>query len=217
MTAILPDFGLFYAAVPKIACTSIKHAFIELENDRTFQRYKANGRMRNIHHLYPTRPFDKIPQGKVKDFRKLALIRDPVERFVSAYSNRVQHHKELSWWKVGKDLERLGLAPDPGFEEYLDYFDKYKEASGDIYHHTLPMSFFLGEDAGFYDHLYQVREMDAFSADVSELCQKPFTVGRHQTGGTKIPLSDLSNAQIQKIRDMFVVDYEAFGRVLDAC
>ena len=112
-------------------------------------------------------------------------------------------------------LEEHGLAPDPGFDEYLDYFDKYKQASGDIYHHTLPLSFFMGRDVGYYDRLYTMRQMDAFCADVSETCEKPFKVGRHQASVEKISVSDISTAQVAKIRAMYEDDYRIFGKVIE--
>lgn len=215
MTAILPDYGVFYGAVPKVACTSIKRAFFALENDREFEPFKVNGRIRNIHDLYPTRPFDQLPQDRVSGLRRLALVRDPLDRFLSAYSNRVHKHKALSWWRFGEQLEKFGLAPDPGFEEYLDYFDKYRQASHDIYHHTLPMTFFLGSDPGYFDKLYGLRDMTAFCGDVSATAGKPFAVGRFQTEGIKIPRSSLTETQKQKIQDLYEDDYRLFGPWLD--
>lgn len=54
MTVHLWDHKLTYVAVPKVACTSVKHAFFQIGNGRAFEDYVANGRYVHIHTLYPT-------------------------------------------------------------------------------------------------------------------------------------------------------------------
>ena len=44
MTVHLRDHNLTHVAVPGMACTSIEHAFFQIENARMFEDYLVNGK-----------------------------------------------------------------------------------------------------------------------------------------------------------------------------
>ena len=46
MPVILPDHKLSYFFVPKVACTSLKYMFYEVENGRRFEPFRINGNPR---------------------------------------------------------------------------------------------------------------------------------------------------------------------------
>ena len=55
MTVHLWDHNLTHVAVPGMACTSIKHAFFEIENARLFKDYLVNGKTsKSIRSIRPT-------------------------------------------------------------------------------------------------------------------------------------------------------------------
>ena len=215
MSVILDQYELFYAAVPKVACTSLKSMFFELENGHPFAPYKVNGRMKNVHNIgYRSMLRDTYPEGRIANFHRVTLVRDPVKRFLSAYSNRVLHHRELSREKAGKKLRELNLEPNPDLDLFVEKHADYLEAHPSILHHTRPMVDFLGKDAGYFSKIYPMEDMDQFARDISDRVGKEVTVGREQTGGRKFQLSDLSEAQTRKIRDYYETDYRVFSDYL---
>ena len=93
-----------YFPIPKVACTSLKKRFWELKNGRSFPNQKTLFR-RVRRHLgipmaevriqsevgYETVDFNslvELPAG----FESLAIVRDPVARLKSAWSNKVREN-----------------------------------------------------------------------------------------------------------------------------
>lgn len=212
MTVHLWSRKLSYVSVPKVACTSVKHMFYEVENGREFQPFRAQEQPRHIHNtVYPGVPFNRLPHERIADHRRLALVRDPVRRFLSAYSNRVLHHRELSEAKAGAALRELDLAPDPGLPEFVARLEDYREAAPQILHHTRPMTFSLGRDPGYYAALYDIGRIDDFVADVEAWLGVKVTMRRLQTGGPKIGPEALSAAETRRVREFYTRDYDCFG------
>jgi sulfotransferase famil protein len=212
MSVILDKYELFYAAVPKVACTSVKSMFFVIENGRHFEPYTINGRPKHIHNIgYPSNLREDYPDKRIATYHRVALVRDPVKRFLSAYGNRVLHHKELSMDKAGLKLKKLGLEPTPDLGLFVDKHAEYLEAHPSILHHTRPMIDYLGEDAGYFSKLYPLEDINQFVKDISEHVEMEVEIGREQTGGKKIKPSDLTEAQTQKIKDYYESDYRVFG------
>ena len=113
MTAFLWKHKLTYVSIPKVASTSLKEIFFKVENNRPFEKLRVNGKLLGPHHFYKSYTFDKIPHDQIKDHKKLAVVRDPVRRLLSCYSNIVVHHKTLSQQKAGPALLAAGLQHDP--------------------------------------------------------------------------------------------------------
>lgn len=212
MSVVLDDEKIFYAAVPKIACTSIKSAFYELENGVPFKPFKVNSRWKWIHNIgYGTLLRDQYPEHRIANCYRVALVRDPVARFLSAYGNRVVHHGELSKEKAGKALRNLDLPPSPDLDLFVDRYEEYLQAHPSILHHTRPMVDFLGSDPGYFSRLYSIKQMDDFAADISERAGREFEIGRHQTGGPKLKRHELTTARLEKVKALYVEDYAKYG------
>ena len=213
MSVVLDNYRIFYAAVPKIGCTSIKNAFFELENGFPFQNYVANGRERHIHNAgYETWLRDRYPEQRIADYYRIAFVRDPIGRFISAYSNRVLYHQELSEKKAGPALKKLGLSPTPELGLFVDRYEEYMQAHPSIWHHTRPMVDYLGRDSGYFSRIYVLSEMDTFAEDISNRIGKPFTVGRMQRGGQGHKPDDLTWQQRRKLKKFYKADIKVFGK-----
>lgn len=209
VTVWLKEYELFYAAIPKTACTSIKHMFFQIENDRAYAPMNVNGKTKYIHQVYPSLLFEKHPK-EVSDFRKLTIIRDPIKRIISTYGNRVVHHQEISPSKSAWHLKGKGLKHDPSLSEFIDNLDEYRVIPS-INHHVRPIVDFIGTEPGYFDRVYAFNELSDFVADISAIVGKKLTLPRAQTGGPKLSPEDLSAEQIEKIRAYYWQDYEAYG------
>ena len=98
---------------PKVACTSIKRMFYRIENEREFISGYRNSISFNIHDYYPTPPFGKVPHSKIRDHFRICVVRDPIRRFLSGYSNRVVFHRELRKELLSYEAMTAGAAPNP--------------------------------------------------------------------------------------------------------
>lgn len=217
MAVILPQFDLFYAPVPKVACTSLKLMFFEAENGRPFEPFVVNGRPRHIHNAaYAATLHADLPLARLTDMHRVAVIRDPIERLISAYRNRVRHHRELAHERAPARFAETGLAPDPDLGTFVDRLEDYADLSASIHHHTRPMVDFLGTDPAWFSEIYTLAELDRFLADMRARTGQPLTLPHVQTGGPKLDMDALTPAQRRKLRGFYAADYAAFGAILDA-
>lgn len=212
MSVFLWKAKLTYVSVPKVACTSIKRMFFEIENGKPFNVFHTNGHMWHIHNFYKGHAFGDLPHRRIADHRRLAVVRDPVQRVLSCYSNRVVHHGKLTAKAAGPALERAGLKPAPDLGEFVDQFEAYRAVSPDVQHHSQSLIHSLGEDPGFYARVYDIRELGDFVADVGAHLGRELVLGRHQTGGPKFTPDDLTAAQRDRLMQIFAEDYRIWGR-----
>lgn len=216
MAVVLNEHKLVYFSVPKIACTSIKHFLHEVMTGTRFEPFeKRNGRRVFIHTVYPAEPFSSVDQSAFADFRRITVVRDPVKRLLSAYSNRVVHYRELSSEKVGPRLAAAGLPADPDLDTFIANLEGYCAHFGKIRHHTLPHTHFLGSSPEYFTRIYRFSELDQMADDVRTLTGSPLALQHLQKGGPKLSVDDLSAKQVSLIRDRYAGDYEAFGAYFD--
>jgi hypothetical protein len=155
MPLSLPRLGLCYHPIPKVACTSLKKAFYRLENGHDFPGGDIHA---EYHRTEPLAVFDdQTPDALLR----IAVVRDPIARLVSAYNNRVMGHRELAPDRIDLDLaRRLFLVPDPDPDFFFLNIDRYRTLSFDIRHHTEPMTSFLGPSLRAFDRVFVFEELD---------------------------------------------------------
>ena len=211
MPIILDEMKLSYTPVPKTACTSLKTLFFEVENGREFIPFKRNGREFHIHNVYPSVFFNPKLTERQSEYSRFLLVRDPILRLLSAYSNRVVHHGELSREKARKQLVAHDLAPNPSLVEFVHKLPIYMKAVETIDHHTRPLIDFAGPEANFYTRIYNMSEIDEMLAEIASIVGQPLKLQRLQTGGPKLSLEDLGSREIERLREFYAGDYSEYG------
>lgn len=213
MTVFLWEKKLTYVSAPKVACTSLKHMFFEIENGFRFTPFHANGQMKHIHNtVYPGKVFENLPHKRIADHTRLCVVRDPLKRFLSCYSNRVVHHGELGPKRIPQAFKDRGALPNPTLKQFIDRFEIYHEAAQTIRNHSRPFVNILGRDPGYFHGIYRIEEIEVFRGRVAEIVGGEPVLRRHQTGGPKLSPDDLTAAEVRKIRALYEEDYDIFGR-----
>ena len=115
MLISIPSKRVQIVTSPKVASTALKLLAYRLENGRRFDPENREGRG-GIHKVFPWRPRD-FPDP---DFLTIAIVRDPISRFVSGYRNRVVDQRELD--PLAQILEEEGLDSSPTFESFVKNF-----------------------------------------------------------------------------------------------
>lgn len=119
-----------------------------------------------------------------------AFIRDPMERFVSGYTNRILHHR-----KADREVP---------FVEFVARFDHFIRKNSDLAHHFAPQSASLGNDPAIFSHVVMMDSgIEAFRRRLSELAGFEMPTVHHQTGGSdrkrEITITDEARELVAKV------------------
>lgn len=172
-----------YFPVPKIASTSLKHAFYNLEFNKPYVPGESAAKA-GVHGDYAkTRHFFAINHARYKDYARIAVIRDPVHRLISAYQHRIYKERELDESRIDMALaEALGVHPNPTRRFFFRHIEQYRLLSASIRHHTEPITSFLGPDLGYFTDIYRIGKISQLAEQISVLTGQEFEIGFDQKG-----------------------------------
>ncbi len=212
MVVMLHKEKYAYFSVPKCACTSLKHFFFEIENGFRFKSFHTNGKANYLHDLgYESVKLTKSLRNATREMHRVAVVRDPIARVLSCYSNRVVHHKGLDQIELTDEDKERGLTRNPPLGNFIRNFSRYRVLAPSIAHHSRPLAYFLGGDPSYFHRIYDISELKQLADDFRQLTGGAPELRHLQTGGPKIPASKLNEKQRNKIQNFFAQDYELYG------
>ncbi|MEQ9260982.1 MAG: sulfotransferase family 2 domain-containing protein [Roseovarius sp.] len=210
------DHKLSYFPVPKCGSTSVIAFLFEVQNGFAFRPYVVDGRKIGLHEVVKMRAFEKHPLDKVANFRKIAVVRDPAERMVSFFYDKFIPKKagrksEIEARGVSDALMRAGLNPQPEVEEFVEKVEAYRDAHPFMKLHLLPLTHFLGEDADYYDRIFDIRELDELEDYVVELTGTSARMGHIRKTPRADKADTVAHDAARKARKVFAEEYDIFG------
>jgi hypothetical protein len=209
----LSKHKLTYISVPKVACTSLKHFFFEVENGFAFKPFRLNGKRYGIHNFTQSRKFSMIKPKKMAGHRKITVVRDPWRRILSCYASKVVSGKTLHDVEFTQEQKKLGLVFDPSLDNFVDLLEHYCAASPVIRRHAQPLSHFLGKDPDFYDRIFSISQLPQMIEYVGTIVPAPPAL-RHLNKKTSDKI-DISQADVERNRPLieaaYAEDLEVFG------
>lgn len=195
--------------------TSLKHWAYEYENGRKFEVLQIQGAPFYVHRFYPTVVFEKTQH--VEGHTRIAVVRNPVDRFLSMYRNRVlsdqPSHRES---RIAIQESNLPVHPD--LETFVRDFQQYREVSWEIAHHSKPQVEYLGNRMDFYNQVFSMNQVSALEAFLAQLTGGPVALPHDQKTNRHLQFNnpqtgnpiDLASVQSQ-IADLYPEDFEVYG------
>lgn len=212
MTVHLPRHKLSYFSVPKVACTSLKLFFFELENGFRFRRFQLNGRTYRVHGFAQSLQLAKTRDG-AEGHTRLTVVRDPWRRILSCYTSKILKNNQLRESDFTPRQKRRGLVVNPTLDQFVEDLDAYRKASFEVRHHTQPLSHFLGRDPAFYDEIYtlgtipqMIERVAGIAGEVPQLAHK----NPSASFGEAIP-QDMLDRNKARIEERFAEDLTLYG------
>ena len=191
---------LVFYPVAKNANTSAKLFFIRhlgLEENffyiEDIPRYKHTKAMYDIHigkhnliNFFP--PYTSFKEMPVDI--KCCIVRDPIKRFISTYTNRILFHKDEKFknFTIDQVLESL--------ESFV--FDNK---------HFLPQSYWLGHELNYYTFYSFTNEIENFEKKINSFFGQEKKFPQLQTGGNTNFLK-LNTNQEKKIKKIYSSDFD---------
>lgn len=191
-----------YFPLPKAACTSIKLALYQLENGVNYDNKKYQMHV----HDYWTRKLRPLNDYS----RKVIIIRDPIERFLSAYSNRVLDHGELNRNAIKNDCPwLLNKLPHfkPNIDQFIRYFEYYRLVPV-IEHHCQPLVSYINNDLSQFTDIFPLEQIKEFESFISNITNVELTLSKAHVGKNKITLANLTEEHLDILFELFNEDYK---------
>lgn len=191
-----------YFPVPKAACSSIKSALYFLKNERIYNIENYNGK--HIHDYWYSQ------QKCISTYSdRVIVIRDPIERFLSAYSNRVHDHGELNRDAIERDCPWLvNKLPHfkPNISQFICDLERYMLVPV-IGHHCKPISQYVNNDLSIFTHVYPLESILELQQYLTQVSGKEIKIPRAQVGYHKISIGQLSESELERLFVFFDNDY----------
>lgn len=225
MAIVLKDLGLTYFSIPKVANTSLKQYLYHAETGRPWA--EAPEAHNNVHYYWRNlRGFPTVPPRNIdaflrkngaKDSWSFALVRDPIKRLLSAFSNRVEHHKDIKKNNLPLTLVHrlLNVPQDPSLEQFFNRFDSYRTLHGIIKTHTDPQSVFLGGRLDHLDAIFRIEDIGALHKELVKRTGLEIALPHSETGGKKYTIDDLDDQTWDKLVKITAPEYEFLEGLYD--
>lgn len=198
---------IIYFNVPKVASTTLKAAWYEIVNNRPPPPLDAANDLHWEVFSPPVRDIDAFLNRR--GYWSFAVVRDPIDRLLSAYTNRVEFYRVPETAKLGRlRAALLGVPVRPDIDTFFRKLERYRLQSGDIRRHTLPMSSFLGPDLRRIDFVVPIERLADLQPELRRRTGLNLTFQRFQTGGRKLRREDLPRATFELVMRHARRDYE---------
>lgn len=205
-----------YFSLPKVACSSLKHLVYKLENGHDFDPKKVqprNPNLKNIHQIHPSRTFKQVDWKAMEGYWRFTVVRDPIERIISAYSDKVLRFRTLVNVPPSKnapaEVHALyeSLNKEPDLNTFCCNIEAYRKVSKKVDRHVCPISCYLGPDLGIYDKVYRFDALDQLVADLSERTGEDVTLPHRNQSKRGLGPGDLSSEAFDAISAFTAAEY----------
>ncbi len=216
-----------YFKVQKAACSSVVVMLIRsCGRGKDFSMQESRGalhyRARYVRQEDPTRivsvngtkwpgppffcrykPFAPKPHADIR----FCVVRDPVERFQSAFNEIVVRRKFHQPTTVDQFLGQLEATMDEAQKDASDY----RLGGGARDMHFRPQHFSLGEDAAYFTHIFNLRQLPQLRKLLADLAARKIPL-LHANARAAHEKMEFTAAQKKRVAALYARDYELFGR-----
>ncbi len=193
---------LVYYPIPKNANTSAKYFFIKhcglerqfntpIDLNNKDQNHEVDNKKSIASFIPSKQKFDIVKA----DF-KACILREPIKRFISAYTNRVLYRK------------------DPGFFEHsIEMVLEKLENNKFENKHFLPQHYFIGKNLDYFDICCCTNTLEIFEKAINSFFKREIKFPKVKSNSSHMTL-DLTNKQIKRLEKIYLDDfilYEKFN------
>ncbi|TGP52467.1 hypothetical protein EN873_14385 [bacterium M00.F.Ca.ET.230.01.1.1] len=204
MAVQIQGLPVTYYPVPKSGTSSVKYALMALGGGQAALADPDN----EVHgHLFTSwvDPFVPVYDGLGGKF---TIVRDPLERLLSAYSSRILDINVLTRSSAKAEmLEAFGLPTDPDLDTFILNVEKYSACSWEIRFHVASPRHFVGSSLFLFEHVFRFEEMDKVEAFLSSVSGRKISMPRLQSARNRISPADLSPVALAKAMRFCRYDY----------
>lgn len=199
---------IVFFPIEKNCSTSVKHLFYRLETGTPFPKAKKKFNLvGHVHNYYPSFVEEKWLEF-YDAYDTIAIVRDPIKRFLSAYGNRVVATKALETVGHSKaKIDRSVYSLQPSLDEFVQNLEFYCEVSPYIERHIASQSSKIGKFFSKIKLTYDTSQIPEFEEYLSKKYRRKVKLPHKQTAGPKYKISDLKKESLEKLQKFYEKDY----------
>jgi hypothetical protein len=191
-TTICQKTRTVYFPVPKNGSTSLRHLFFRIDNGFEFKPFNINGVAQDLFWLYRhARPFARqaVPEG----YSKIAVVRDPLDRFMSNYRYLADDWKAL-------------FNETPDVDGFIARFEEFVKRSVKGRFHLATQSVHLGGDLSYFDKVFRMEKLSEVAEYLAE--RSGMALQLPWTNRSDAPRETVSQASMDRIVSIYRKDYD---------
>lgn len=215
MVAALDQPRLAFVGAPKVMTTSLGLAFYEISEGRPYRPEEHGGRY--IHQYWQAQARARgwhgpVPFAALAGYTLFTVVRDPVQRLVSAWANRVIDKAEAAaafaaLRAEGRGAACAGLPEMPDLDTFLAELPRYRALVPSVAHHTDPLALYLGSDLARFDRVFHIDEAEALAAWLSAQTGTAVRLPHAQRSFPKAGLGDVGPRALAQAAAHCAEDY----------
>ncbi|MCH2165095.1 MAG: sulfotransferase family protein [Marinovum sp.] len=196
-----------YSPLPKAGCSTVKRMMATV--DPTCDLPPQDTWDEHLwHRLFPTIRYRADRFSKALGYWRICVVRDPLKRLLSVYTNRVVKFRDLHNSANMKRPEYAHLSKDPDPDFFFSHLQEYRDASSVIKHHILPAELFLGPDLEAYDRVYRTEEMPQLAHDLQKRTGVAVKCARENASAMQLDVHDLKSETVDMLRPRLAREYQ---------
>ncbi|CDX62307.1 conserved hypothetical protein [Mesorhizobium plurifarium] len=205
MAVQIEGLAVTYYPIPKSGTSSVKYALMALGDKHAALAADPDNEVHSHLATSWVDPFAPVYDGMGGKF---TIVRDPLERLLSAYSSRILDTNVLTRPSAKAEmLASFGLPLDPDPDTFILNVEKYSACSWEIRFHVASPRHFVGTSLFLFEHVFRFEEMDKVEAFLSSVGGRKISMPRLQAAKTRISPVDLSPAALAKAMRFCRYDY----------
>jgi hypothetical protein len=187
MVVAIPAHGLAYWPVPKAGCSSVKAMIAQIDPD--FEARTQELETTDLHKIYQTRQFKQFRFKEQENAFRFTVLRDPIKRLMSVYTNRVIQQQDLINRRLTMERNNMPVRPDP--DTFYLKLKAYCKLSTRIHHHVKRSGYYCGYQLDKFNRVYRTEEMDELARDLSEISGIRVETTRRNASTMTLEFNDL--------------------------
>lgn len=216
MAVAIEPHKIVYAALPKAACSSVKAALATLDPNVDISLDAVVADNSYIHTVYKTLKFRPIRWAQFGDgWYRFTVVRDPLKRLLSVYTDRVQGRQELKNSRRLKKQSVLSVDPDPDF--FFQNLQAYMASVSVIHHHAVGARTYIGDDIkANYDRVYKVSELPELAEKLSDISGQTVTIPKANSSKVSLEFESLNSKTQDHLKEYLAQEYTFLGDCFDS-
>jgi hypothetical protein len=202
MTVLIDEYKIAYCPLPGAGSNAVK-TFLAAVDPLHVAQSVDDVTDTELDHNYSTLPFEAETLGRLSGWFRFCVIRNPVDRLMDIYGNRLAGRELLP----AGDAGATALPSQPDAETFFSNLSAYRMHSIAVARLVRTARCYLGPDLGLYEAVYPVEELYRIGHDIGCRVGRSVVVPRRGRRPGQIKMQSLSLAAQQEIQEFTREDY----------